>query len=75
MNEQTVKLESEMKKWLQENRISYRRLAAEMGQSASGLCKKVNGETAWQQSDLIFLHAEYGLSSDFVLGISGRGTE
>lgn len=64
-----------MKQWLQENGISYRRLAAEMGQSASGLCKKVNGETAWQQSDLIFLNTAYGLSSDFVLGLQSSPSE
>lgn len=59
-----------MKEWLVENGLSYRDFAAIMGQSPSSICKKVNGETAWQQKDLLFLHDHYGLSSDFVLGIT-----
>lgn len=59
-----------MKEWLAENGLSYRDFAAIMGQSPSSICKKVNGETAWQQKDLLFLHDHYGLSSDFVLGIT-----
>lgn len=62
-----------MKDWLHANHISYRALAAEMGQSAASICKKVNGDVAWQQSDLLFLHDRYALSSDFVLGIE-KGT-
>ena len=46
-----------MKEWLVENAVlSYRDFAAIMGQSPSSICKKVNGETAWQQKDLLFLH-------------------
>ena len=59
-----------MKEWLVENGFSYRDFAAIMGQSPSSICKKVNGETAWQQKDLLFLHDHYGLSSDFVLCIT-----
>ena len=59
-----------MKEWLKNQGISYRELASSMGQSASSVCKKVNGETQWQQYDLLFLHDRYGLSSDFVLGIT-----
>ena len=59
-----------MKEWLVENGVSYCAFAAVMGQSPSSICKKVNGETAWQQKDLLFLHDHYGLSSDFVLGIT-----
>lgn len=59
-----------MKEWLVENGLSYRDFAAIMAQSPSSICKKVNGETAWQQKDLLFLHDHYGLSSDFVLGIT-----
>ena len=59
-----------MKEWLVENGLSYRDFAAIMGQSPSSIRKKVNGETAWQQKDLLFLHDHYGLSSDFVLGIT-----
>lgn len=58
-----------MKEWLKNQGISYRELASSMGQSASSVCKKVNGETQWQQYDLLFLHDRYGLSSDFVLGM------
>ena len=59
-----------MKEWLVENGLSYRDFAAIMGQSPSSICKKVNGETAWQQKDLLFLYDHYGLSADFVLGIN-----
>lgn len=59
-----------MKEWLVENGLSYRDFAAIMGQSPSSICKKVNGETAWQQKDLLFLYDRYGLSADFVLGIN-----
>ena len=77
-----------IKKWLKVQRISQRRLALELGQTPGTVNGKVNGWIAWQPADLIFLHAAYGLSSDFVLGISscadheeasllltGRGTE
>lgn len=66
----TVKGTAAMKEWLKNQGISYRELASSMGQSASSVCKKVNGETQWQQYDLLFLHDRYGLSSDFVLGIT-----
>ena len=56
-----------MKEWLVENGLSYRDFAAIMAQSPSSICKKVNGKTAWQQQDLLFLHDRYGLSSDFGL--------
>lgn len=59
-----------MKEWLKNQGISYRKLASSMGQSASSVCKKVNGETPWQQCDLLFLYDHYGLSADFVLGIN-----
>ncbi|RBP97884.1 transcriptional regulator [Bifidobacterium aemilianum] len=58
-----------MKTWLKDMGISYRALAAAMGQSASSVSKKINGLVPWQQSDLLFLHNTYGLSSDFVLGL------
>ena len=59
-----------MKEWLKAQGISYRKLAASMGSSAATVCKKLNGETPWQQRDLLFFHDKFGLSSDFVLGIS-----
>lgn len=59
-----------MKEWLVEKGLSYRDFAAIMGQSPSSICKKVNGKTAWQQQDLLFLYDHYGLSADFVLGIN-----
>lgn len=65
----------EMKQWLREHDLSYRKVALQMGQSASGLSKKINGQTAWQQKDLVFFHDRYGLSSDFVLGLSSEERE
>ncbi|KFI93511.1 Xre family transcriptional regulator [Bifidobacterium saguini DSM 23967] len=63
-------MNSPMKEWLSDHGISYRKLAAEMGQSHASIAMKVNGDVAWQQKDLLFLHDRYGLSSDFVIGIS-----
>ena len=40
-----------MKEWLKAQGISYRKLAASMGSSAATVCKKLNGETPWQQRD------------------------
>lgn len=67
-----------MKAWLSDNGISYRRLASQMDQSAASICLKVNRKTKWQADDLVWLHEHYGLSADFVLGLSdspyhGRG--
>ncbi len=59
-----------MKTWLRDQGISYRRLAEMLGQSASSICLKVNGRVGWQADDLLKLYALFGLSSDFVLGIS-----
>ena len=53
-----------MKEWLKAQGISYRRLAASMGSSAATVCKK-----------LLFFHDKFGLSSDFVLGISTDAQE
>lgn len=61
--------DNRMKIWLHEKRISYRSLAMTLGQSAASVSKKVNGEVAWQQKDLVALHSSFGLSSDFVLGL------
>lgn len=61
---------SNMKRWLREHGISYAQLAKQLNQSQPSISQKVNGETAWQQKDLLFLHDHYGLSSDFVLGIT-----
>jgi cyanate lyase len=61
--------DNRMKIWLHEKRISYRSLAMTLGQSAASVSKKVNGEVAWQQKDLVALHSRFGLSSDFVLGL------
>ncbi|NEG89810.1 XRE family transcriptional regulator [Bifidobacterium aerophilum] len=61
-----------MKEWLMNQGLSYREFASIMGQSPSSIWKKINGETAWQQKDLLFLHDRYGLSSDFVLGLDAR---
>lgn len=68
--QQDAKGTSGMKEWLKHRGISYRKLAASMGSSAATVCKKLNGETPWQQRDLLFFHDKFGLASDFVLGIS-----
>lgn len=68
--QQDAKGTSDMKEWLKAQGISYRKLAVSMGSSAATVCKKLNGETPWQQRDLLFFHDKFGLSSDFVLGIS-----
>lgn len=59
-----------MKTWLRDQDISYRRLAEMLGQSASSICLKVNGRVDWQADDLLRIYGLFGLSSDFVLGIS-----
>lgn len=61
-----------MKTWLRDQGISYRRLAVMLGQSGSSICLKANGHVDWQADDLLKLYALFGLSSDFVLGISTR---
>ena len=68
--QQDAKGTSDMKEWLNAQWSSYRNLAASRGSSAATVCKKLNGETPWQQRDLLFFHDKFGLSSDFVLGIS-----
>lgn len=65
---------SNMKLWLRKEGISYKRLGIILGQSDSNISQKVNGNTAWQASDLLHLHELYGLSSDFILGISSKET-
>ncbi len=60
---------SPMRDWMRKQQLTYRSLACLMGQSASNLCKKIQGDVEWQSSDLRFLHDEFGLSSDFVLGL------
>lgn len=59
-----------MKEWMQSQGLSYRRLAAEMRQSPSGLCKKLNSQTKWQEDDLLWFAEHFGLSADFVIGLS-----
>lgn len=61
---------SPMQQWRKDHDVTQAALAADMGQSASTLSQKENGHLNWQQQDLLFLHDRYGLSSDFVLGIT-----
>ena len=61
---------SPMQQWRKDHDVTQAALAADMGQSASTLSQKENGHLDWQQKDLLFLHDHYGLSSDFVLGIT-----
>lgn len=58
--------------WLSERHMTQRQLAAEMGQAPSSISMKINGDTSWQQKDLVFFSQRYGLSSDFVLGLVPR---
>jgi plasmid maintenance system antidote protein VapI len=61
-----------MKRWLREKGITYRKLAEVLNQTDANISEKVNGNTAWQQHDLVMLHRVYGLSSDYVLGLTTR---
>lgn len=63
---------SEMRNWMRQQGLTYRSLALLMEQSASNICKKIQGDVEWQSSDLRFLHDTFGLSSDFVLGLDGE---
>lgn len=57
---------SNMKRWLRENGISYRKLASQLQQTAPSISQKVNLQIRWSYEDLFFLRQEYGLSADFV---------
>lgn len=65
-----LKETSPLKVWLLEQGMSYRSLATRMGQSPSNISKKLNGHMKWQSNDLVWIHLNFGLSSDFVLGLS-----
>lgn len=62
----------DMRSWMQEQGLTYRSLAAEMGLSATSVWQKVHGDVQWQLRDLVFFHDKFGLSSDFVLGLDGE---
>lgn len=65
-----------MKEWMKAMGISYRALASDMGISPSAICKRLNGDVEWNRADLCYLKQHYGLSSDFVLGLtSSEGRE
>ena len=59
---------SPVARWMAQQGLSCRGLAAEMGQSKSSVAGKVNGSLHWQQADLVWLYRMKGLPSDFVLG-------
>lgn len=63
-----------LKEWLVANGVSYRELAEGSGQSKANISGKVNGQIAWQPHDLRYLHEQYGLSADFVLGLDPNPT-
>lgn len=65
-------MSTEMSRWMRTQLLTYRSLAERMEQSPSNVWKKVNGKMAWQPDDLRFFHDEYGLSSDYVLGLDGE---
>lgn len=60
---------SPMKTWLRNQDVSYRRLTAMRGQSASDICLNAEECVGWQANDMLKLYGLFGLSSDFVLGI------
>ncbi|MEE8701669.1 XRE family transcriptional regulator [Bifidobacterium crudilactis] len=70
MNKQSaVKDNFAFKNWLLKQGMSYRTLATCMSQSPSIISKKINGHMQWQSDDLVWLAQNFGLSSDFVLGL------
>lgn len=62
---------SNMKHWLKARGIPYSSLAAMLGQTTANVSNKINGITPWQQKDLLKINEEFGLSSDFVIDLSG----
>lgn len=64
-----------IKDWMNCSGFTYRELAPRMGLTAGTLCQKVNGTVDWKPRDLAFLHREFGLSADFVLGFEGESNE
>ena len=60
---------SNMKRWIRENHLSTRALAAEMNQSPASIIQKTNKKTHWQYEDLEYLFNQYGLSADFVMDL------
>lgn len=61
-----------MLQWRREHGYTQLALAQKLNQSASTISLKERGLMPWQQSDLQALHDEFGLSSDFVLGLDGE---
>ena len=59
-----------MKNWCADNEIPQRQLADVLNLTVATVNGKLNGWIAWQPRDLVIIHNVYGLSSDFVLGIS-----
>lgn len=57
---------SNMKRWFKAMNMTYAQAGAVLGQNASTICQKVNGNYRWQYDDMVTLRNEYGLSSDFV---------
>lgn len=61
---------SQVTLWRKLNGVLQKDLAREMGQSSSTLSQKETGKLSWQQKDLELLYAKFGLSSDYVLGLT-----
>lgn len=61
---------NQFKQWLSANGVKQSEIAALIGKSLSTTNAKINGTTAWLPQDLDSLKAAYGLSADFVLGLS-----
>lgn len=57
---------SNMKRWINEKGITYRKLATVLHQSAPSICQKANEQVQWSRKDCLLLRDQYGLSADFV---------
>lgn len=60
-----------IKMWFLEHGISQRHLATLLDLTPGTINGKLNGWISWTQHDLEVLHREFGLSSDFVIDLSG----
>lgn len=71
MTKQRVyKTDTPIRKWLEKACISQADLARELGVTRQTINGKVNGWMSWTQRDLVKLNQAYGLTADFILGIT-----
>lgn len=60
----------EFRDWLRIQNLSQTALAKDLKLSNSVVSMKIAGKTAWTAADLRILRKKYGLTADFVLGLS-----